>query len=93
MVISATGLWAHGLTALYGPDGTNQIAGSAAWLPGANLGALIGRIDKSAPFVVGSNKSFTSNYTGTLQLMLNDDVNRSNDNQGAINVKIIRKPK
>lgn len=87
--ISATGLWAHGVTTHYGPDGTNFLAGAGSWLPSANLGALIGRIDNNTPFLIGSSTSMVAQQNGILQFMMNDAIDRSDDNEGEVTVKVI----
>lgn len=87
--ITATGLWAHGVTTHYGPDGTNSLAGAGSWLPSANLGALIGRIDNNTPFLVGSSTSMVAQQNGILQFMMNDGIGRSDDNEGEVTVKVI----
>jgi hypothetical protein len=41
-------------------------------MPEANLGGLIGRVGENPPFFVGNETDFFSDYSGTLQLSMND---------------------
>ncbi len=63
-------------------------------LPGADEGALCGRIGTSGEvFLIGNTKEFPVNNSGNLFLCINDDLNGIygagfTDNQGSINVSI-----
>ena len=57
-------------------------------LPSAPAGALIGRVDNGAPFVIGRNTSVRMPSNGTLFLGINDDT--VSDNNGAFRVVIAR---
>jgi len=63
-------------------------------LPGANEGALIGRIGESgAPFLVGNSYSGQASATGNLCLIINDDIpprygDGFVDNEGSVLVQI-----
>lgn len=57
-------------------------------IPTANSGALVGRIGSNTPFIVGSNFKFSTTQSGTLQFMINDDVNILNDNSGSASVQV-----
>jgi hypothetical protein len=57
-------------------------------LPNAAAGALIGRIDDGAPFMIGRDTSVRMPASGTLFLGINDD--NTSDNSGAFRVIIAR---
>jgi hypothetical protein len=57
-------------------------------IPSAPAGALIGRIDNGAPFLIGRNTSVQMPASGTLFLGINDD--NTSDNSGAFRVTIAR---
>jgi hypothetical protein len=55
-------------------------------LPQVPAGALIGRINQGAPFVIGDRASVTMPQTGRLQLSINDD--HLADNSGGFRVAV-----
>ena len=57
-------------------------------IPNAPAGALIGRVDNGAPFLIGRNTSFRVPSNGTLFLGINDDT--VSDNSGSYRVMIAR---
>jgi hypothetical protein len=57
-------------------------------IPNAPAGALVGRIDNGAPFLIGRNTSVRVPDSGTLFLGINDDI--VNDNSGNYRVIIAR---
>lgn len=69
----------------YGPEGGPVIAG--AWLEGAPLGALIGRVNGAA-FLIGTKSSVTAPSSGHLLLAMNDVRGTYSDNRGLIDVFI-----
>jgi len=72
------------------PDGARGRPPTAnAPLPNIEIGALIGRIGNSAPFLIGSDSGdLRAPRDGRLYLGVNDDVLR--DNRGEFRVQIIR---
>lgn len=70
------------------------IAKAGYTLPGANEGALIGRVSSSGtPFLVGDLAEIPAGQTGELQLCINDDLEGRygiglGDNQGALTVQV-----
>ena len=71
-----------------GPGGAARRAPSAP-LPDQPAGALIARIDDSAPILVGNRQTFTANSTGRLYLSVNDD--HLPDNRGQFRVTVQRR--
>ncbi len=79
----------------YGPAGgigpAQNVPGTATYpLPGANVVALLGRIDGGKPFLVSAGGVFTADSSGTLRFRVNDDPLRNNS--GAFTVTIEVKP-
>jgi len=72
------------------PDGARgRPPTAAAPLPNVDIGALIGRIANSGPFLVGSDSGdLRVPRDGRLYLGVNDDILR--DNRGEFRVTIIR---
>jgi len=80
---------------LYDANGNpDQIPAKSGYtLPGANEGALIGKIGNSAPFNIGDNATTPNGEYGELSLCINDDLNDEygaglSDNVGEIVVTI-----
>jgi len=71
-----------------GPGGANRRAQSSP-IPNAPAGALIARIDNSAPIVIGANQTLTAPRSGRLFLSVNDD--HFADNLGEFIVVIQRR--
>jgi hypothetical protein len=76
-------------------NGTSRyIAKPGYAMPGANEGALVGKIGgNGAPFLIGNSKVLPANQNGRLYLSINDDVPPRYgagfvDNQGSINISI-----
>lgn len=91
-----SGLWTANPQSgiLYDADGSpNFIPAKTGYtLPGANEGALIGKVGNEV-FLIGSNAIVPANLSGELQLCINDDLNGIygagfTDNIGSITVKI-----
>jgi Ca2+-binding EF-hand superfamily protein len=70
-----------------GPGGSGRRAQSAP-LPNAPAGALIARINDSAPILIGARQTITASRTGRLYLAVNDD--HLGDNLGDFIVVIRR---
>ncbi len=87
ITIRASGKWNHGETdhGVYGPEGSGK-KDSGVPLPGARVGALIGRINNGPPFLIGPEKTFTPTDSGMLQLTMNDW--GFDNNTGFVNVSI-----
>jgi Bacterial Ig-like domain/PA-IL-like protein len=82
------------------PDGVAETATSNFFLPGAKVGALIGKIDSGDPFLVGDLKTIDSvASSGELYLAVNDSFFGFTDNSGhftadiAVNHPDTRHPK
>jgi len=79
---------------LYGPNGSSVVATQSGYpLVGANEGALVGRIGKNPPFLIGTGTTTPQGQTGPLQLVINDDLEGRygaglTDNEGQIVVSI-----
>lgn len=71
-----------------GPGGAARRAQGAP-LPTQPAGALIGRIDESAPMLVGDRPTITANSSGRLYLGVNDD--HLGDNRGQFKVTVQRR--
>jgi hypothetical protein len=72
------------------PAGTNAIdlASPDHPLPGARVGALIGRFgEDGAPFLIGAGGTFPVDQSGELFLRINDNFGMS-DNEGGFTVII-----
>jgi len=79
-----------GPTQVSGPDGDPTTRAPRAQMPGVNVGALIGKIQNGAPFVIGgSGNVVTMSGTGPLYLAINDD--NYVDNSGAYRVTIVKR--
>jgi hypothetical protein len=71
------------------PDGVAETATSNFLLPGAPVGALIGKIDSGDPFLVGDFKSIDSvASSGELYLAVNDSFFGFTDNSGQFTADI-----
>jgi Bacterial Ig-like domain/PA-IL-like protein len=71
------------------PDGIDQTADDAFPLPGAKIGALIGKIDNGDPFLVGDLLTIASGPSkGELYLAVNDSFGGFADNSGQFNADI-----
>ncbi len=79
---------------LYGPQGSDVVADQPCYpLQGANEGALIGRVGKNKPFLIGMGATIPAGQTGPLLLCINDDLDGKcgaglTDNVGTILVSI-----
>ncbi|MFH1513931.1 MAG: hypothetical protein ABIG42_00575, partial [bacterium] len=87
--LKGQGTWKSGkaTTGWNNPGGKAGSENPDATLPAYPIGMLIARIGDSEPFPVGRHQSFISEWSGELQLMMNDDGILS-DNVGSISVKI-----
>jgi hypothetical protein len=77
LAVCRSGQWtANPATGMVGGDGhAGLIAKPGYTLPGANEGALIGRIGSNgAPFLVGAQGQLPRGQKGELQLCINDDL-------------------
>ena len=86
---------ANPATGMVGGDGhAGLIAKPGYTLPGANEGALIGRIGSNgAPFLIGAQGQLPHGQKGELQLCINDDLDGRygaglSDNQGSLSVEV-----
>jgi hypothetical protein len=79
------GRWSNAGAPSYGPQGAGSWDGVI--LPGAALGALIGRVGE-ANFAIGAGPGFTSPASGPLYLSINDVPGTFDDNQGWVEVYI-----
>lgn len=71
------------------PNGhSSPLISDNAPMKGVNHGALVGRIGDSPAFLIGDETTFTSMYSGTLQLMINDEYHFLYDNSGALEVRV-----
>ena len=59
-------------------------------LPTENLGALIGKIGASEPFLIGSENKIIAPADGWLFFRINDSLKNLNDNHGILAVEIIK---
>lgn len=92
----ASGKWlASPVGGLVDANGSPGLIAKAGYtLPGANEGALIGRVGSDGtPFLVGNLGEIPPGQTGELQLCINDDLEGRygiglGDNQGALTVKV-----
>jgi hypothetical protein len=95
-IITCTGgLWtANPWTGMCGASGNPAYVAKPGYtLPGANEGALIGRVGSNPPFLVGNGTNFPAGQSGVLSLCINDDLNNQygvglTDNGGSLNVHI-----
>ncbi len=80
--------YARQASATAGPEGHSSFNGRHGRypVPGAPVGALIGRIGNGAAFVIGNAGQMAMPASGRLQLGINDD--QFNDNSGSFNVVI-----
>jgi hypothetical protein len=86
--ILANGRWTHRPDVKpYGPEGGDS-RDSKALLPSAPVGALVGRIGKSAPFVVGETATIEATTPGPLQLTMNDRPDGRGHNRGRLQVAV-----
>ncbi len=73
---------------LYGPGGNGNLDPSDI-MPSAPVGAMLGRIGDSPPFLVGDHTDFTARVSGTLWLVMNDwPGSGHNDNRGRVDAVI-----
>ena len=96
VIITARGLWCHEYrgaeTQLYGPDGFARTGGSNTALPGANIGALVARINNGEPFLVGSGKKIFIPADGIIEFTMNDIIGQYSNNVGKMIVKVDKAP-
>ena len=72
-----------------GADGVYNLAAADGYLlPGANVGALVGRIGSGEVFAIGSRHDFVAVDEGILYLAMNEDPKRSNQ-AGKITAQVI----
>ncbi|MEO1287050.1 MAG: hypothetical protein AAFV93_04725 [Chloroflexota bacterium] len=72
-------------------DGTNLFPPTTAEYPlaGANVGALVGRINGGEPFLIGAGGTFVADSSGTLELTVNDTDFFSADDEGEFGVVVM----
>lgn len=95
-IVYQSGQWtANPSTGFVDANGNPSLIAKPGYtLPGANEGALCGRIGESGEvFLIGDNGQVPANLIGTLYLCINDDLNGEygpgfSDNQGSITVQI-----
>jgi len=79
----------QGQTQNAGPEGNDSLKRAEYPVSGAPVGALIGRVGNSAPFLIGANaQPIRMPANGTLMLGVND--NEVGDNSGVFTVAIAR---
>jgi len=80
IIITASGTWTNDVVYVdyYGPEGYDY-RDEGVPLPNINVGALIGRIETNAPFLIGAGITFTAGDDGFLQLSMNDYQFQNND--------------
>ncbi|WP_370978303.1 flavin monoamine oxidase family protein [Agaribacterium sp. ZY112] len=85
--------------ALYGPTGTplETPAQPGYTLPGANEGALVGRVNGGDAFLIGDGTTLPAGLSGELELCINDDLLGQygaglTDNQGSIMMQVYITP-
>ena len=94
VIISATGIWSPEMrpaTIVWcGPDGVEgRLANEEYLLPGANVGALIGKVgNENAIQAVGNYFDFYSPYEGPLFLAMNEKPEFHNQ-AGSVDAQII----
>jgi choline dehydrogenase-like flavoprotein len=96
LAVCRGGQWtANPATGMVGGDGhAGLIAKPGYSLPGANEGALIGRIGSNGtPFLIGAMGQLPRGQQGELQLCINDDLDGRygagmSDNQGSLSVEV-----
>ncbi len=80
--------WGPAANQIVGPNGGRGISGNYP-VPTAGVGALIGRVGNSQPFLIPMNgETVTMPASGQLYLGINDD--NVSDNSGAFQVQILR---
>jgi hypothetical protein len=74
--ITARGTWAFNpLQGTTGPSGDRRAIAKPGYpLPGAPEGALIGKVGKSAAFLVGDGATYRARESGELRMVINDDL-------------------
>jgi len=74
--ITCSGQWTtNPAKGWFGPEGSAAYTAPPGYtLPHAAEGALIGRVDTNAPFVVGNSAVVPEGQTGVLSLCINDDL-------------------
>ncbi len=87
VVIIASGVWSNQRGASFGPEGGTRTDGGTI-MPSAKIGALVGRIGDSAPFVVGEGTAVIAASSGPLQLVMNDWPNDREDAYGSVTARI-----
>jgi len=76
-----------------------QVSSVKSREPGANVGALCGKVGESGKvFLIGNKKQLTDCLSGNLFLCINDDLSGEygagfSDNEGSVTVSIYVKPK
>jgi hypothetical protein len=96
--VAADGLWSHGaqgvqgITPYYGPEGFAKDDPNNVPEVVSRVGALIGRIGQSAPFVVERGLCFIPTATGQLSLSMNDDPGAFGNNAGYLRVAVATWP-
>lgn len=87
--ISVRGQWTHqkGMAAGYGPAGAGKTDAKCI-VPSAPVGAVLGRIGDSEPFVVGASTTMTASASGTIRLAMNDWPDGYGDNEGSMEAVI-----
>lgn len=86
--IAAQGKWTHRAEGdLYGPAGNGDVVDWTI-VPSAPIGALLGRIGDSEPFVVGDGVTFVASGSGPLELRMNDGRRGYEDNRGKLKVAV-----
>ncbi|MEW6750261.1 MAG: hypothetical protein AB1505_04705 [Candidatus Latescibacterota bacterium] len=92
VVVDVEGTWSPDMrdqVVWCGADGVYRLAAEEGYLlPGANVGALIGRVGSGQPFAIGSRHDFVAAAEGALLLAMNEDPRR-NCQAGQVTAQVI----
>ncbi len=83
----ASGQWSDGGSPSIGPTGINRFSNHAesSSMP---FGAVIGKVGRGQPFLVGSHSYQEFNESGPLYLSVNDFSGTCSNNSGSFNVRV-----
>jgi hypothetical protein len=94
--VAAHGLWSHGpqgiqaMRPFYGPQGFGKDEPNLIPEVVSRTGALVGRIGTNAPFLIEKQLCFIPGSPGELRLQMNDEPGIFDDNQGSMQVRIVK---
>ncbi len=92
--ISAIGRWSNGgeRPQVVGPEGFSNYYHASAESNSFPFASLIGRIENTSPFFIGSHETWVVGSSRYLLLTMNDVPGTCNDNSGVMAVNIDRQP-